>query len=158
MSNAGTSILWSSARCREFPTVRKHPTRVWSYYAQVSIASPHGRIASGDALESVLAHRVDEAPAGGPIDAADTLAKGPSAVGPPRNDIREWGPWSLTQRELEVLQLLTEGATNGEISQRLFISPKTAKNHLAAIFQKLDVNNRTQALVRAVVMGLVNIE
>jgi DNA-binding CsgD family transcriptional regulator len=75
-----------------------------------------------------------------------------------RGSVREWGPWSLTQRELEVLQLLAEGATNGEISQRLFISPKTAKNHLAAIFQKLDVTNRTHALVRAVVMGLVNIE
>ena len=68
------------------------------------------------------------------------------------------GPWSLTQRELEVLQLLAEGATNGEISQRLYISPKTTKNHLAAIFQKLDVTNRTHALVRAVVMGLVTIE
>ena len=64
----------------------------------------------------------------------------------------------LTQRELEVLQLLAEGATNGEISQRLYISPKTTKNHLAAIFQKLDVTNRTHALVRAVVMGLVTIE
>ena len=68
---------------------------------------------------------------------------------------RQWGPWSLTQRELEVLQLLAEGATNGEISQRLYISPKTTKNHLAAIFQKLDVTNRTHALVRAVVMWLV---
>ena len=64
----------------------------------------------------------------------------------------------LTQRELEVLQLLAEGATNSEISQRLYISPKTTKNHLAAIFQKLDVTNRTHALVRAVVMGLVTIE
>ena len=64
----------------------------------------------------------------------------------------------LTQRELEVLQLLAEGSTNGEISQRLYISPKTTKNHLAAIFQKLDVTNRTHALVRAVVMGLVTIE
>jgi two-component system response regulator DegU len=59
---------------------------------------------------------------------------------------------------LEVLQLLAEGATNSEISGRLFISPKTTKNHLAAIFQKLDVTNRTHALVRAVVMGLVTIE
>jgi DNA-binding NarL/FixJ family response regulator len=75
-----------------------------------------------------------------------------------REDDRQWGPWSLTQRELEVLQLLAEGATNGEISQRLYISPKTTKNHLAAIFQKLDVTNRTHALVRAVVMGLVTIE
>jgi DNA-binding NarL/FixJ family response regulator len=71
---------------------------------------------------------------------------------------REDGPWSLTQRELDVLQLLAEGATNSEISARLFISPKTTKNHLAAIFQKLDVTNRTHALVRAVVMGLVTIE
>jgi DNA-binding NarL/FixJ family response regulator len=70
----------------------------------------------------------------------------------------QWGPWSLTQRELEVLQLLAEGATNNEISGRLFISPKTTKNHLAAIFQKLDVTNRTHALVRAVIMGLVSIE
>ena len=78
---------------------------------------------------------------------------------PPRvEDERQWGPWSLTQRELEVLQLLAEGATNGEISQRLYISPKTTKNHLAAIFQKLDVTNRTHALVRAVIMGLVTIE
>ena len=155
MSNAGTSILWSSAPCREFSTVRKQSTSIWSH---VSIASHHGHIASGDALESLLVQRVHEAPAGGPIDGEGKVAKGPLAVGPPRSDMREWGPWSLTQRELEVLQLLTEGATNGEISQRLFISPKTAKNHLAAIFQKLDVNNRTQALVRAVVMGLVNIE
>ena len=73
-------------------------------------------------------------------------------------DDRQWGPWSLTQRELEVLQLLAEGSTNGEISQRLYISPKTTKNHLAAIFQKLDVTNRTHALVHAVVMGLVTIE
>ncbi len=74
------------------------------------------------------------------------------------DDDRQWGPWSLTQRELEVLQLLAEGSTNSEISQRLYISPKTTKNHLAAIFQKLDVTNRTHALVRAVVMGLVTIE
>jgi DNA-binding CsgD family transcriptional regulator len=82
----------------------------------------------------------------------------PEVTTPRRGDDRQWGPWSLTQRELEVLQLLAEGATNGEISQRLYISPKTTKNHLAAIFQKLDVTNRTHALVRAVVMGLVTIE
>ena len=82
----------------------------------------------------------------------------PSAPESSRNDGKQWGPWSLTQRELDVLQLLAEGATNSEISERLFISPKTTKNHLAAIFQKLDVTNRTHALVRAVVMGLVTIE
>jgi DNA-binding NarL/FixJ family response regulator len=74
------------------------------------------------------------------------------------HDDRQCGPWSLTQRELEVLQLLAEGSSNSEISQRLYISPKTTKNHLAAIFQKLDVTNRTHALARAVVMGIVTIE
>jgi DNA-binding NarL/FixJ family response regulator len=158
MSNAGTSILWSSAPSREVSKVRKQSTTVWSYYAQVSIDSPHGRVASGDVLESFLVNGVDGA--SGPTETSHQAVapKGASAGESARADMREWGPWSLTQRELEVLQLLTEGATNGEISQRLFISPKTAKNHLAAIFQKLDVTNRTQALVRAVVMGLVNIE
>jgi DNA-binding NarL/FixJ family response regulator len=158
MSNAGTSILWSSAPSPEFAKVPEHPSRVWSYYAQVSIASPHGRVASGEAMESFLVNGVDQLPMAEPAEAPVTVITGPSTVGSSRGDMREFGPWSLTQRELEVLQLLTEGATNGEISQRLFISPKTAKNHLAAIFQKLDVTNRTQALVRAVVMGLVNIE
>jgi DNA-binding CsgD family transcriptional regulator len=126
---------------------------VWSYYAQVTIASPHGRIASDDALAAFPPENAGRVPPR-PIDRhAAGLAGGSS-----RSATREWGPWSLTQRELEVLQLLAEGATNDEISQRLFISPKTAKNHLAAVFQKLDVTNRTHALVRAVVMGLVSIE
>jgi DNA-binding CsgD family transcriptional regulator len=158
MSNAGTSILWSSASCRDASAVRKQPPPVWSYYAQVSIDSPHGRVASGDTLESFLVEGEKHPSMGGSISTLPAAAPGPVTSGSSRSEMREWGPWSLTQRELEVLQLLTEGATNGEISQRLFISPKTAKNHLAAIFQKLDVTNRTQALVRAVVMGLVNIE
>jgi DNA-binding CsgD family transcriptional regulator len=158
MSNAGTSILWSSASCRAASAVRKQPPPVWSYYAQVSIDSPHGRVASGDTLESFLVEGENHPSMGGPINTTPAAAPGAVSSGSSRSEMREWGPWSLTQRELEVLQLLTEGATNGEISQRLFISPKTAKNHLAAIFQKLDVTNRTQALVRAVVMGLVNIE
>jgi len=157
MSNTGTSILWSSAPGPDFSTVEEQTTTMWSYYARVSIASPHGRIASGDALADFPAPEAEKAPHRETVDRRAAL-KGGDGSGAFRNENREWGPWSLTQRELEVLQLLAEGATNGEISQRLFISPKTAKNHLAAIFQKLDVTNRTHALVRAVVMGLVNIE
>jgi DNA-binding NarL/FixJ family response regulator len=56
----------------------------------------------------------------------------------------------LTPREREVLQLLTEGATNQEISRRLLISEKTVKAHLAGLFRKLDVQNRTQAALFAV--------
>jgi DNA-binding CsgD family transcriptional regulator len=56
----------------------------------------------------------------------------------------------LTRREREILQLLTEGATNWEISCRLLISEKTVKAHLATLFRKLDVQNRTQAALFAV--------
>jgi DNA-binding NarL/FixJ family response regulator len=61
----------------------------------------------------------------------------------------------LSQRELEVLQLAADGLSNREIANRLVISEKTAKNHIANIFSKLNVNDRTQAVVQALRMGLV---
>lgn len=77
-----------------------------------------------------------------------------------RHDNHEKQPESvsLTQRQLEVLQLLAEGESTTEISKRLAISPRTTENHLSAIFRKLDTPNRTKAVVRAVSMGIVNIE
>jgi DNA-binding NarL/FixJ family response regulator len=56
----------------------------------------------------------------------------------------------LTEREQEVLRLLIEGRDNAEIAQALFISPSTVKNHVSSILDKLDVDNRVQAAVRAV--------
>jgi DNA-binding NarL/FixJ family response regulator len=52
---------------------------------------------------------------------------------------------TLTRREQEVLRLLALGLTNGEIATRLFITPKTAGNHVSSIFMKLGVRNRAQA-------------
>lgn len=57
---------------------------------------------------------------------------------------------NLTARELEILQLVAQGATNKEIAARLFISEKTVKNHLYRIFQKLGVEDRTQAVTLAI--------
>lgn len=51
----------------------------------------------------------------------------------------------LSDREHEVLELIAEGLTNGEIAARLFISPVTARNHVSNILGKLQVANRTQA-------------
>lgn len=59
---------------------------------------------------------------------------------------REFG---LTDREIEVLRLVAEGCTNSEISNSLFISPHTVKSHIIHIFNKLGVNDRTQAAVLA---------
>lgn len=61
---------------------------------------------------------------------------------------------SLTQRETDILELLAEGKSNRDISRALFLSEKTVKAHLAAIFRKLGVTNRTQAAMAAVSMGI----
>ena len=62
----------------------------------------------------------------------------------------------LTQRELQVLQLAADGLSNKEIGQGLVISEKTVKNHIANIFSKLNVNDRTQAILYALRQGLVS--
>jgi len=154
MPNTASAILWPSA-----PAPAANPPggdSEWTFYSQVSVSGP-------SVCTTVHRRGPAERSASLTIDQPVTVVEREDDYRDPevssrRDDDRQWGPWSLTQRELEVLQLLAEGATNGEISQRLYISPKTTKNHLAAIFQKLDVTNRTHALVRAVVMGLVTIE
>jgi DNA-binding NarL/FixJ family response regulator len=64
------------------------------------------------------------------------------------------GEYNLTQREHDILELLAEGRANREIAGRLYLSEKTVKAHLAAIFRKLGVTNRTQAAMAAVAMGV----
>jgi DNA-binding NarL/FixJ family response regulator len=61
----------------------------------------------------------------------------------------------LTDRELDVLALMAEGRTNREIAEALVIATGTVKAHTAAIYQKLDVHNRTEAAARARALGLV---
>jgi DNA-binding NarL/FixJ family response regulator len=63
----------------------------------------------------------------------------------------------LTQRELEVLKLVASGLTNKEIAGRLFISAKTARNHVASCLVKLRVNDRTEAVTTAVRRGLIRL-
>jgi DNA-binding NarL/FixJ family response regulator len=61
----------------------------------------------------------------------------------------------LTTRELEILQLVAAGSTNGEIARRLWVTEQTVKFHLSNIYRKLEVGNRTQASHYAHVNGLV---
>jgi DNA-binding NarL/FixJ family response regulator len=60
----------------------------------------------------------------------------------------------LTEREHEILELIAGGRSNGEIAQRLGITGKTVRNHVANVFNKLQVADRSQAIVRAREAGL----
>jgi DNA-binding NarL/FixJ family response regulator len=60
----------------------------------------------------------------------------------------------LTSREREVLSLLAKGLTNSAISEKLFLSPKTVRNHVSNIFAKLQVSDRGQAIIIAREAGL----
>jgi len=64
----------------------------------------------------------------------------------------------ISKREIEVLQLIAEGASTPEVAEQLYISVKTVKNHLASIYQKLDSRDRTQAVVQAVRMGIIRLD
>jgi DNA-binding NarL/FixJ family response regulator len=65
-----------------------------------------------------------------------------------------WITSTLTGRETEVLRLLAQGCTNGEIATRLKLSEGTVRNHLSTIFSKLHVADRTQAAIVAIQHGL----
>ena len=60
----------------------------------------------------------------------------------------------LSEREREVLSLLAEGRSNPDIARKLFLSPKTVRNHVSNIFTKLQVADRAQAIIKARDAGL----
>ncbi len=63
----------------------------------------------------------------------------------------------LSPRELEVLGLMRLGLTNPQIGRELFVSTRTAKNHVEHIMAKLGVSDRTQAVVRALELGILEL-
>ncbi|MFZ0008070.1 MAG: AAA family ATPase [Steroidobacteraceae bacterium] len=65
-------------------------------------------------------------------------------------------PWSLTVKELEVLQLLAQGCTNAQVARRLHRSPKTVDHHVCALLEKLGVHSRAEAVAAAYARGIVS--
>lgn len=71
---------------------------------------------------------------------------------------KEEGPVSLlSPREEELLQHIADGLATSEVAEKMYISQKTVKNHLANIYEKLQARDRTQAVLMAVKMGIVKL-
>jgi DNA-binding CsgD family transcriptional regulator len=68
---------------------------------------------------------------------------------------KEVASLGLSKRELEVLELMSQGLSNGEISSRLYVSINTIKTHSSKVFEKLDVKRRTQAIEKAKRLGVI---
>jgi ATP/maltotriose-dependent transcriptional regulator MalT len=84
----------------------------------------------------------------------DRHARGLPVPRGPRPD-SQGNAWGLTRRELEILGLLTDGLSNAELAQRLFLSEKTVGHHVSAILRKLGEPTRSRAVASALRNGIV---
>lgn len=66
-------------------------------------------------------------------------------------------PETLSEREIEVLNLMARGAPNKEIATALSVTESTVRTHIQSIFQKLEANNRTEAVTKAVTKGIIKL-
>ena len=97
------------------------------------------------------------------VDAVRLAASGDGAVSPGLAAalLRESEPvaeTTVSAREIEVLQLIAEGASPPEVAEQLFISVKTVKNHLSSIYEKLEARDRTQAVLKGLRMGIIRLD
>jgi DNA-binding CsgD family transcriptional regulator len=71
----------------------------------------------------------------------------------PNTQVRE--TLGVSERELQVLELMAAGQSNKEIARRLNVSPNTVKTHVARLFEKLEARRRTEAILRARELGIL---
>lgn len=94
------------------------------------------------------------------VDAIGAAARGETVLAPKVAErlvarMRRPAPVSLTSRELDVLNAVADGLSNADIGKRLVIGEATVKTHLLRVFAKLDVSDRTHAVVVALERGLL---
>jgi DNA-binding NarL/FixJ family response regulator len=120
---------------------------------RVLLISGAGRISPNAARAAGAAGFVSkDRPAGEIARAVHEVGMG-GTVFPPHDD----GPRPLlTERERDVMDLVAAGATNREIAAALFLSPHTVKEHTSALYRKLEVRNRAEAVTRAQRLGLLS--
>ena len=72
-------------------------------------------------------------------------------------ELSRQGPDTLSEREVEVLQLIARGSANRQIAEQLMISESTVKTHVANIFSKMNVRHRTQAVTQGLQRGIIKL-
>ena len=135
-----------------------HVLVVTSYDSDDEILASIEAGASGYVLKAAPAEEILEAVrrvAAGEVALAPAIAARLVARTRRRDAPAETPSLVLSARESEVLALVAAGLSNGRIGERLFIGEATVKTHLARIFDKLDVRDRTRAVTRAQELGLL---
>jgi len=108
-----------------------------------------------DAPEEQLLAGIRIVAGGGSLFAPSVTRRLIERFAPPEAPRPREGLDELTPREVEVLRLVARGLSNAEIAKDLFLSEHTVKTHIAHVLQKLDLRDRTQAVVSAYESGLV---
>jgi HD-GYP domain-containing protein (c-di-GMP phosphodiesterase class II) len=135
--------------------------------AQIPV--PTRVLAAADALQAMTQTRphrdaltIDEAAEqleldarGGRLDATAVAAVVDAAGGPPQRKVG-LRPAGLSEREIEVLQLMAQGLSNRELARRLYISPRTAEHHVQHIYTKIGASSRAAAALFAMERGLIS--
>jgi DNA-binding CsgD family transcriptional regulator/tetratricopeptide (TPR) repeat protein len=136
---AKSATLWSALGCQ--------------YEAALALAS-----ADDDELlrQSLLKLQRLGARAAAAVVARKLRARGARGISRGPRATTQRNPAHLTERELEVLDLVRTGMRNAEIASRLFLTPKTVDHHVSAILRKLAVGSRSQAAREATRLGLLN--
>lgn len=141
--------------------------------AAISAELPHTHVVvlttydtDGDIVRAVEAgatgYLLKDAPRADLAAAVRAAGRGETVLAPPvaaklMRHLRDPSPDALTAREQDVLTLVADGLTNAEIGKRLFISEATVKTHLLRVFAKLDVDDRTRAVLVAYERGLLDL-
>ncbi len=81
-----------------------------------------------------------------------------TSISEPNKQVLHKSSIQLSDREKDIMQLMARGLTNADIARELFLSEGTVRNYTSAIFAKLGVNDRTQAVIAALKHGLVNLD